>query len=99
MIASIHSSQVQSNALSRGKPKHWIGQDENCQTACRGFYLPLLVICRGYVKHVFVKLFVNCQVLLHSVSETQYTPPESGDSPRRVSSRQGSADSPWKPRK
>jgi len=39
------------------------------------------------------------EVLLHSVSETQYTPPESGDSPRRVSSRQGSADSPWKPRK
>ena len=45
-----------------------------------------------------IYIIIN-QVLLHGVSEAQYTPPESGDSPRRVSSRQGSADSPWKPRK
>ena len=44
-------------------------------------------------------IIIIIQVLLHGVSEAQYTPPESGDSPRRVSSRQGSADSPWKPRK
>ena len=45
-----------------------------------------------------ISIIIN-QVLLHGVSKAQYTPPESGDSPRRVSSRQGSADSPWKPRK
>jgi len=39
------------------------------------------------------------EVLLHGVTSAAYLPPDAADSPRRVSSRQGSADSPWKPRK
>lgn len=39
------------------------------------------------------------EVLLHGVSESQYSAPDTADSPKRASSRQGNTDSPWKPRK